>query len=225
MSRPAERSRARRGPVPASGGVRAGAAVLPVPLVNAANAITLLRLVLVPVFGALLLHGGGDRPGWRVSAAVVFAVASVTDRVDGALARSRGLVTDFGKVADPIADKALTGTALVGLSLLDELPWAVTAVVLVREIGVTVLRFWVIRHGVIPASRGGKVKTVLQGAAIGLYVLPLDGVLASARAVLMVLAVLVTIGTGVDYVLRALTLRRTSARAAAKRTAASRVQA
>src|SRR5205085_1256725 len=96
----------------------------------------------------------------------------------------------FGKLADPIADKALTGAALVGLSALGELPWVVTLVVLVREVGVTVLRFVVLRHGVIPASRGGKLKTLLQGLAIGLYVLPLTGAAASGRAVLMALAVL-----------------------------------
>jgi CDP-diacylglycerol--glycerol-3-phosphate 3-phosphatidyltransferase len=152
-----------------------------------------------------------------VAAAVVFGVAAYTDRVDGNLARSRGLITSFGKLADPIADKALTGAAFVCLSLLGELSWVVTAVVLVRELGVTLLRFWVIRHGVMPASRGGKLKTVLQGLAIGLYVLPLTGLLASGRAVVMALAVVVTVVTGVDYVVRALTLRTTSDRAAMKR--------
>ena len=184
---------------------------------NIANQLTVLRLVLVPVFFWLLLHDDGSKDGWRIAAAVVFAVAAYTDRVDGNLARSRGLVTSFGKLADPIADKALTGAAFVGLSLLGELSWWVTGVVLVREIGVTLLRFWVIRHGVMPASRGGKLKTVLQGVAIGLYVLPLTGLLASGRAVVMALAVAVTVVTGVDYVVRALTLRTTSDRAAMKR--------
>ena len=110
-----------------------------------------------------------------------------------------------------------TGTAFVGLSLLGELSWWVTAVVLVREIGVMLLRFWVIRHGVIPASRGGKLKTLLQGVAIGLYVLPLSGALASGRALVMGLAVGVTVVTGVDYVVRAVVLRTTSDRAAMKR--------
>lgn len=184
---------------------------------NIANALTVFRLALVPFFAAALLVDDGNRAGWRVTAWALFALASWTDRLDGQLARSRNLVTSFGKLADPIADKALTGTALVGLSLLGELPWAVTALVLVREVGVTLLRFWVIRHGVIPASRGGKLKTVLQGVAIGLYVLPLSGLLASSRAAVMVLAVVVTVVTGVDYVARALTLRQTSERAAMKR--------
>jgi CDP-diacylglycerol--glycerol-3-phosphate 3-phosphatidyltransferase len=184
---------------------------------NIANQLTVLRLLLVPVFAVALLWDDGDSGPWRVGAFAVFAVASWTDRVDGQLARSRGLVTSFGKLADPIADKALIGTAMIGLSILGLLPWWVTAIVVVRETGVTLLRFWVIRHGVIPASRGGKVKTLLQGVAIGLYVLPLSGWLDVGRAVVMTLAVVVTVVTGVDYVARALTLRRTSDRAAMKR--------
>lgn len=184
---------------------------------NVANYLTVLRLLLVPVFAWLLVYDDGAQEGWRVAAAVVFAVAAYTDRIDGQLARNRGLVTPFGKLADPIADKALTGTAFVTLSLLGELAWAVTVVVVVREVGVTLLRFWVIRHGVMPASRGGKLKTLLQGLAITLYVLPLSGALATGRGVVMALAVVVTVVTGVDYVVRALVLRRTSARAEMKR--------
>ena len=178
----------------------------------------MLRLALVPVFTAVLLSHGGHEDSWRYAAWVVFAVASYTDRVDGQLARKRNLVTSFGKLADPIADKALTGAALISLSLLGDLPWPVTIWVLVREVGVTLLRFWVIRHGVIPASRGGKLKTLLQGLAIGLYVLPCTGWLASGRAVIMVAAVVVTMVTGLDYIVRAVSLRRTSERAAMKRT-------
>jgi CDP-diacylglycerol--glycerol-3-phosphate 3-phosphatidyltransferase len=184
---------------------------------NVANLLTLVRLVLVPVFAVFLFVDGGHNDAWRVAAFGVFAVASITDRFDGDLARRRGLVTEVGKVADPIADKALTGTALVGLSVLGDLPWWVTVIVLVREAAITVLRFWVIRHGVIPASRGGKVKAFLQTLAIGLYILPLSGWLGVARAVLMGIAVAVTIVTGVDYLARALTLRQTSPRAAMKR--------
>lgn len=186
---------------------------------NLANALTAFRLLLVPVFAALLMHDGGDRPGWRVAAFVAFAVASVTDRFDGELARRRGLVTDVGTIADPIADKALTGAALVGLSVLGELAWWVTVLVLVREIGITVLRFVVIRHGIMPASRGGKVKTFLQGLAIGLYVLPLHGAAHTVAAVIMGVAVVVTVVTGLDYLMRAARLRRTSERTARKRAA------
>jgi CDP-diacylglycerol--glycerol-3-phosphate 3-phosphatidyltransferase len=183
---------------------------------NIANALTVLRIALVPVFGWLLLFDGGHETRYRILAASVFAFASLTDRIDGDIARARGIVTDFGKVSDPIADKALMGTALVGLSVLGELPWWVTLVVLVREVGITAMRFVVIRHGVMPASRGGKVKTVLQAVAIGLYVLPLAGAWHAAAEVVMAVAVVVTVVTGVDYVVRARTLRRTSPRARAK---------
>jgi CDP-diacylglycerol--glycerol-3-phosphate 3-phosphatidyltransferase len=184
---------------------------------NIANALTVLRLALVPVFLVLLLHDDGDDAVWRVLAWVVFAVASVTDRIDGELARRRGLVTNFGVIADPIADKALIGAALIGLSLLDELPWWITVVILVREVGITLLRFFVIRHGVMPASRGGKAKTLLQAVAIGLLVLPLGGILEDLAMLIMYAAVVVTVVTGADYVQRALRLRRTSPRAELKR--------
>jgi CDP-diacylglycerol--glycerol-3-phosphate 3-phosphatidyltransferase len=175
---------------------------------NVANGLTLVRLLLVPVFGWALVQQDGTDTGWRLIAFVIFTVASITDRLDGDLARRRGLVTEVGKLADPIADKALTGTALVGLSALDLLPWWVTVVILVRELGITLLRFWVIRHGVIPASRGGKYKTFLQSVAIGLYLLPLQDALATAAAWVMGAALVLTVVTGVDYVARALALRR-----------------
>ena len=184
---------------------------------NVANALTILRLVLVPVFLVLLFHDDGHDDAWRVLAFLAFAVASVTDRIDGEIARKRGLVTDFGKIADPIADKALIGAALIGLSLLGDLPWWVTVVVLVREIGVTLLRFFVIRHGVMAASRGGKVKTLLQAVGIGLLILPLGGVLHAVALLVMYVAVVVTVVTGIDYVQRALRLRQTSDRAVLKR--------
>jgi CDP-diacylglycerol--glycerol-3-phosphate 3-phosphatidyltransferase len=179
-------------------------AAAPAPgIVNVANALTVARLLLVPVFVWFLLAGG---TGGRTIAFVAFAVASVTDLLDGELARRLGLITDFGKIADPIADKALTGSALITLSYLGELAWWVTAVIVVREVAVTGLRFWVIRRGVIAASRGGKIKTMLQIVAISLYVLPLH--LSLAREIVMGLAVAVTLGTGVDYVARAIRLRR-----------------
>jgi CDP-diacylglycerol--glycerol-3-phosphate 3-phosphatidyltransferase len=179
---------------------------------NIANGLTMLRLALVPVFLVVLLHEDGNSDGWRWAAWGVFAVASFTDSLDGRLARKHGLVTDFGKIADPIADKALTGSALIVLSSMDELPWLVTIVILVREIGVTLLRFWVIRHGVIPASRGGKVKSLVLGVAIGLYVLPFTGLLQDIATVLMTAAVVIALATGGDYVARALKLRREAAR-------------
>ncbi|SDS71653.1 CDP-diacylglycerol--glycerol-3-phosphate 3-phosphatidyltransferase [Jiangella sp. DSM 45060] len=177
---------------------------------NIANALTILRVVLVPLFGWLLLRHGGDDDASRVAAFVAFGVAMTTDRLDGDLARRRGLVTDFGKIADPIADKALTGMAFVGLSLLGELPWWVTVIVLVREWGITVLRFAVIRYGVMAANRGGKLKTVLQTLALGLYILPLPGWFDPIEGTVMAAAVIVTVVTGVDYVLSAIRLRRSA---------------
>ncbi|MGI8762186.1 MAG: CDP-diacylglycerol--glycerol-3-phosphate 3-phosphatidyltransferase [Jatrophihabitantaceae bacterium] len=175
---------------------------------NVANGLTVFRLVLVPIFLVVLFHGTGAQPGWRVAAWAIFALACITDRFDGDIARKRGLITEFGKLADPIADKALVGAALIGLSVLGDLPWWVTVVILVREVGVTLLRFWVIRHGVIAASRGGKLKTLLQAVAIGLFVLPPWGWLRGVAWVLMIVAIVVALVTGADYVRRALRLRR-----------------
>jgi CDP-diacylglycerol--glycerol-3-phosphate 3-phosphatidyltransferase len=178
------------------------------PVRNLANALTAGRLVLVPVSAIALLLSGLSRPGWQLVAAAAFAVAAVTDWLDGRIARARAEVTTFGKIADPIADKALTGTAFVLLSGLGAVPWWVTAAVLTREIGVTAIRFWVIRHGVIPASRGGKLKTGLQIVAVIALVLPLPaGPLHLIALVVMAGAVLVTLVTGVDYLFRALVLR------------------
>ncbi|MBG0815902.1 CDP-diacylglycerol--glycerol-3-phosphate 3-phosphatidyltransferase [Planomonospora sp. ID82291] len=181
-----------------------------VSLWNIANVVTVLRLAMVPFFVVCLFLNG---TGWRIAALVVFLVASLTDLLDGELARRYGLVTDFGKIADPIADKALTGAALVSLSILGELPWWTTAVILGREAGVTLLRFAVLRHGVIPASYGGKVKTALQMLAITCYILP--GVPETARWIVMGAAVVVTVGTGLDYVIRAVKLRQVAKRARA----------
>jgi CDP-diacylglycerol--glycerol-3-phosphate 3-phosphatidyltransferase len=182
-------------------------------LVNLPNALTVLRLAAVPVFAVLLLRDGGQDDAGRWWAALAFALAILTDRYDGIIARRTGQITEFGKLADPIADKALTGMALIGLSILELLPWWVTVVILVRELAVTLLRVWVIRHGVIAASRGGKMKTVAQSLAIFLYLLPVSGLLASLRWWVMAAAVVLTVATGIDYVYRALALRRTSARA------------
>lgn len=184
---------------------------------NLPNALTTLRILLVPLFGWVLLMDDGQDTSLRIWAFVIFTVAILTDKIDGEIARKRNLVTDFGKLMDPIADKALTGMAFVGLSIIGELWWWVTLLVLGREWGITVLRLWIIRYGVMPASRGGKLKTILQAVAIVFYVLPLSGWLATVGSVIMGLAVLVTVVTGLDYVGRAMTLRQTSDRAALKR--------
>jgi CDP-diacylglycerol--glycerol-3-phosphate 3-phosphatidyltransferase/cardiolipin synthase len=191
---------------------------------NLPNILTMLRIVLVPFFIWFLIL---DAPGlqaqngpWRWAAAFVFAVAIYTDKLDGDIARSRGLVTDFGKIADPIADKLLIGSALVMLSLLQELPWWVTILILVREWGITALRFFVIRYGVIPASRGGKLKTVVQTVAIFLYILPLAALapwLGVVAFVVMMAALAITLWTGGEYVIEALKLRAAGIRAEKER--------
>lgn len=187
----------------------AGTAPSSARVVNLPNALTVLRVLCVPVMAWLLWLDDGAL-GWaRDAAALVFLAAALTDLADGALARRYGQVTTFGKVADPIADKALTGVALVSLSLLGDLPWWVTIVILVREIGVTVLRFWVIEHGVIPASRGGKAKTVAQIVAIAMYLAAIDAPWWDvAQVIAMGIALVLTVVTGIDYVVRALRMRR-----------------
>jgi CDP-diacylglycerol--glycerol-3-phosphate 3-phosphatidyltransferase len=179
---------------------------------NLPNAITVVRILLAPLFVWMLLADGGD-DGWlRWAAAVLFIVAIATDGVDGALARRQGLVTDLGKLLDPIADKVLTGGALIALSILGELPWWVTVVILVREIGITVYRFVVIRQGVIAASRGGKIKTIVQSVAISFALVPLWTVFGDwifwVNGILMTAAVILTVWTGIDYLWQAWKGRR-----------------
>jgi CDP-diacylglycerol--glycerol-3-phosphate 3-phosphatidyltransferase len=168
-----------------------------VPVVNLPNALTVGRLLVVPFFALLLLDGASD--GARLLAAGLFALACLTDVVDGRLARSRGQVTDFGIMADPIADKALVGTALVGLSLLGALPWWATLTILGREVAVTAMRSALARHGMIPASRGGKLKTLSQNLAVLLHLLPVAGLLAELRLPALLVAVVATVVTGLDY--------------------------
>ncbi len=183
---------------------------------NLPNALTAFRIVLVPVFAWMLL-AHPDEPVWRVLTAGVFSLAIMTDTLDGHLARKHNLVTRFGKLADPIADKALTGTALICLSLIGELQWWITIVILVREWGITVMRFAMLRYGVMAAGRGGKIKTVFQALAIILYLLPLTAVAPWASIVatiVMWVALVLTVVSGLDYVRDAVRLRRraTSAR-------------
>jgi len=196
------------GPRPARGAKVVAAAVNQASVWNIANFLTMLRLLLVPGFVALMLADGGYDPAMRSFAWAAFAIAMITDLFDGHLARTYDLVTDFGKIADPIADKAIMGAALICLSSLGDLPWWVTVVILGRELGITLLRFVVIRYGVIPASRGGKLKTLIQGVAVGMYVLALTGWLATLRFWVMAAAVVLTVLTGLDYVRQAIVLRR-----------------
>jgi len=184
---------------------------------NAPNIITAARIVATPFFVWMLLADDGANGPWRWAAAVFFVVAIATDAWDGYLARSRGLITDLGKLLDPIADKFLTGAALVGLSILGELPWWVTIVVLVREIGITIHRLMIAHDVVVAAAWMGKLKTVAQSIAITLALLPLASVLGPVapvaywvNVVTMTVAVLLTILSGIDYVLGFVRARRSA---------------
>ncbi len=188
---------------------------------NIANILTVTRIAGVPLFGWLLLTQDGESIGYRVAAMIAFALLMITDRIDGDLARKYDLVTDFGKLADPIADKALTGMAFVGLSIIFTdtqfgwLFWTITIVILIREWGITLMRFAIKKYDVMPASQGGKIKTALQALAIGGFLLPfeiwnnpLTDLLRAISWVLMAAAVAVTVVTGLMYVRDARTIRR-----------------
>lgn len=178
---------------------------------NLPNALTTLRIVLVPFYGWALLYDGGDSVTWRTVAWAIFFVAMVTDKVDGDIARARNLVTDFGKIADPIADKAITGMAFIGLSIIMDTwwMWTITIVVLVREWAVTILRLSVLKAVVIAAAQSGKWKTVAQALALGLLSLPLlevDGwldvpgeVTYAVAIVLLVVAFVLTLWSGYEF--------------------------
>uniref|UniRef100_A0A942SYW7 CDP-diacylglycerol--glycerol-3-phosphate 3-phosphatidyltransferase n=1 Tax=Neobacillus citreus TaxID=2833578 RepID=A0A942SYW7_9BACI len=187
----------------------------PASTANVANIITVVRILMAPLFFVLLLADGGQDSAVRVWAAVVFVVAIVTDSADGIIARRQNLVTDFGKLVDPIADKVLIGGALIALSILGELPWYVTVLILVREVGITVFRFAVLSDRVIPASRGGKIKTVLQAVALTLALFPWWNVVGDwahwVNGVLMTAAFLATVLSGADYLWQAWKHNRSAA--------------
>lgn len=185
---------------------------------NSANIVTMARILLVPFFAWALLADGGDSVTWRLVATGIFVLAAASDRLDGYLARRYDLVTDLGKLLDPIADKLLVGVALVLLAWpLGELPWWVPVVILVRELGITLMRFAVLKYAVMPASRGGKLKTVLQTVAISLFVLPLSSLPAWIGVVAWVVlgaAIVVTVVTGLEYAYQGWRLRRDAIRSA-----------
>ncbi|GAC1379204.1 MAG: CDP-diacylglycerol--glycerol-3-phosphate 3-phosphatidyltransferase [Marmoricola sp.] len=177
---------------------------------NVANALTTLRIVLVPFFAIALLYHHGHSDGWRWIAYAIFVVAMLTDKIDGDLARKHGLVTNFGKIADPIADKAITGMAFIGLSIIGELWWWITVIVLLREWSVTLARLSIARRVVLAANWSGKAKTMAQALALGGFVAPFkhlpDGwhvpglVVWWVSAALMTMAVVLTVTSGVEFV-------------------------
>lgn len=171
------------------------------------NFITLLRLLFVPVGAYTLFKNGGNDPAWQYISWCVFFILGLTDVLDGNLARSRGKITELGKFLDPVADKFMLGTAMISLSILDRMPWWITIVILTREIGITFFRLAVIKRGVIPANKGGKIKAMMQGFGVGFYVLPLSENLYWFRDGFMYIAIVLTIITGAYYVKSAFTKR------------------
>ena len=171
---------------------------------NVPNLLTTVRIIVVPILAWLLFKENADTDANRIIAGTIFIVAALTDIADGTIARRWNLITNFGKIFDPIADKALIGVALIGLSYLNLLDWWFTWVILARELFVTFLRFWVINKGVIPASRGGKLKTITQIVAISFYLLPLPESFSIIGQIIMYLAVILTLATAVDYIMKAI---------------------
>lgn len=171
---------------------------------NLPNVLTSLRIILVPLFAWLVLRADHQHLPWMWGAFAMFAALMITDKLDGDIARARGLVTDFGKIADPIADKALMITALVCLNIVGALAWWITAIIVIRELGITVWRMIQLRRGrVVPASKGGKLKTALQTLAVGMYLIPLPEWMEVPTFLVMLAAVIVTAVTGIQYILDA----------------------
>ena len=172
--------------------------------INLPNALTIFRILALPFCAYALFKNGGDDDSWRIIAFTLFFIVGLSDILDGKIARSRNQITEFGKLLDPIADKAMLATASIGASILGMLSWWVTAIFLIREVAVTILRFAVIKKGVIPASKGAKVKTFFQSFGVGFYILPLPAYLNLPRDIFMTVAIYLTISTGVTYFRKAL---------------------
>ncbi len=172
---------------------------------NLPNSLTIIRILALPFCAYALFKNGGNDSTWRIIAWTLFFIVGMTDTLDGKIARSRNQITPLGIFLDPIADKAFIGTALIGLSILGDMPWWVTIFILAREILVTLLRLVVIKRGVIPASKGGKIKTLTQNFSIGFYVLPLPSFLYLPRDIFLGVALILTLVTGLDYLKKAVT--------------------
>jgi CDP-diacylglycerol---glycerol-3-phosphate 3-phosphatidyltransferase len=167
---------------------------------NLPNALTVARILALPFCAWALFKNGGDDPTWQIIAWCMFFVVGMTDVLDGRIARKRNQISSFGTLLDPIADKAFIATALIGLSLLEKMPWWVTIVILAREVGITILRFAVIKRGIIAASKGGKIKSLLQNFSVGFYILPLPESLYMPRDILLGIAIILTVTSGYEYI-------------------------
>lgn len=179
---------------------------------NLPNLITMARILFVPVFIWTLVEFNNPESAMRWVSVLVFIIIMASDGVDGAIARKRGLITNLGKLLDPIADKALLGGALVTLSILGEVSWYITAIIMIRELGITAYRFVVIRNEVVAASSGGKLKTIFQGIMVGFVVSPLTAWFGDwyliFETTLVLFATFLTVATGVQYMYAAALARR-----------------
>jgi CDP-diacylglycerol--glycerol-3-phosphate 3-phosphatidyltransferase len=171
---------------------------------NLPNALTVFRILALPFCALALFQKDGQDPTWQIIAWISFFIVGMTDVLDGRIARKRNQISNFGIILDPIADKAFIATALIGLSILGKMPWWVTAIILIREIGVTILRFAVIKREVISANRGGKLKSLIQNFSVGFYILPLPSYLYLPRDILLGIAIALTVWTGIEYFRNAL---------------------
>lgn len=167
---------------------------------NLPNFITIARIAFLPIGAFALFYNDGDDPQWQIFSWWIFFILGLSDILDGKLARARNSITEFGKLIDPIADKAMLGTAMISLSILGRMPWWITIVIMAREIGITIFRFAYIKKGVIPANKGGKIKTLFQSFGVGFYILPLSENLYLFRDSFMWAAIILTVGTGIYYI-------------------------
>jgi CDP-diacylglycerol--glycerol-3-phosphate 3-phosphatidyltransferase len=170
-----------------------------IPVFITPNTLTVARILLIPIGVYTLFYDGGDNPTFQLIAYLIFFILGMTDIVDGRWARRTNRITSLGTFLDPVADKALIGSAMISLSILDRFPWWITVVILTREIGITLFRLMVIKNGVIPASKGGKIKTLTQNFGVGFFILPLPAWLDWFKYGFISVAIILTVTTAYDY--------------------------
>ena len=163
------------------------------------NTLTLTRILLIPTGVYTLFYDGGDNSTFQLISYAIFFTLGMTDIVDGRWARHSNRITPLGTFLDPVADKALIGAAMISLSILDRFPWWITILILTREIGITLFRLLVIKNGVIPASKGGKIKTLMQNFGVGFFILPLPAWLDWFKYGFISVAIILTITSAYDY--------------------------
>ena len=163
------------------------------------NTLTVTRILLIPFGVYTLFYDGGDNTSYQLISYAIFFSLGMTDIVDGKWARQSNRITALGTFLDPVADKALIGAAMISLSILGRFPWWITILILTREIGITLFRLFVIKGGVIPASKGGKLKTLMQNFGVGFFILPLPSWLDWFKYGFISIAIILTITSGYDY--------------------------